>query len=266
MASARASARRPPAPKADGRDRRQADPVAHHEDVRRPRDRGLRHLPRLQGLHDQGVLRQLLPAHVRRVVRPGRGRDGGASLGNRAVAGDAGRHRRGHDDRRPAQARAPVRRRGGVLLHLRRRRRRRRHQRARRVPPRAAAACATVTAVQPPGRFGALELDGERVREFEEKPRGDGGWTNGGFFVLSPEIGGYVEGDHTVWEQEPMRSARGRGPARRLPSRGLLAGDGHAARPQPARAAVELGHAPWRTWTWPGSLSTQASGASGACW
>ena len=45
---------------------------------------------------------------------------------------------------------------------------------------------ATVTAVQPPGRFGALELEGERVREFEEKPRGDGGWTNGGFFVLSP--------------------------------------------------------------------------------
>ncbi len=52
-----------------------------------------------------------------------------------------------------------------------------------------------MTAVQPPGRFGALELDGELVREFEEKPRGDGGWTNGGFFVLSPGIGSYLQGD-----------------------------------------------------------------------
>jgi glucose-1-phosphate cytidylyltransferase len=65
---------------------------------------------------------------------------------------------------------------------------------------------ATVTAVQPPGRYGALDVEGGRVREFEEKPRGDGGWTNGGFFVLSPEIGRYLEGDDTVWEQEPMRA------------------------------------------------------------
>jgi glucose-1-phosphate cytidylyltransferase len=65
---------------------------------------------------------------------------------------------------------------------------------------------ATVSAVQPPGRFGALELDGGRVREFEEKPRGEGGWTNGGFFVLSPGVDRYIDGDRTVWEQEPMRA------------------------------------------------------------
>jgi glucose-1-phosphate cytidylyltransferase len=65
---------------------------------------------------------------------------------------------------------------------------------------------ATVTAVQPPGRFGALDIDGERVREFEEKPRGDGGWMNGGFFVLSPGVERYLAGDETVWEQEPMRA------------------------------------------------------------
>jgi glucose-1-phosphate cytidylyltransferase len=65
---------------------------------------------------------------------------------------------------------------------------------------------ATVTAVQPPGRFGALDVDGGRVREFEEKPRGDGRWTNGGFFVLSPAIGRYIDGDRTAWEQEPMRA------------------------------------------------------------
>jgi glucose-1-phosphate cytidylyltransferase len=65
---------------------------------------------------------------------------------------------------------------------------------------------ATVTAVQPPGRFGALDLEDDVVRDFEEKPRGDGAWTNGGFFVLSPEIDGYIDGDDTVWEQEPMRT------------------------------------------------------------
>ncbi len=65
---------------------------------------------------------------------------------------------------------------------------------------------ATVTAVQPPGRFGALDIEGERVRESDEKPRGDGGWANGGFFVLSPGIDRCIDGDHTVWEQEPMRA------------------------------------------------------------
>jgi glucose-1-phosphate cytidylyltransferase len=65
---------------------------------------------------------------------------------------------------------------------------------------------ATVTAVQPPGRFGALDVDGGRVRQFQEKPRGDGGWTNGGFFVLSPDVGHYLQGEQTVWEQEPMRA------------------------------------------------------------
>jgi glucose-1-phosphate cytidylyltransferase len=65
---------------------------------------------------------------------------------------------------------------------------------------------ATVTAVQPPGRFGALDIEGERVRESEEKPRGDRGWANGGFFVLSPGIERCIDGDHTVWEQEPMRA------------------------------------------------------------
>jgi glucose-1-phosphate cytidylyltransferase len=63
---------------------------------------------------------------------------------------------------------------------------------------------ATVTAVQPPGRFGAIEFDGERVSGFREKPHGDGGWVNGGFFVLAPRVVEYLEGDHTVWEREPL--------------------------------------------------------------
>lgn len=63
---------------------------------------------------------------------------------------------------------------------------------------------ATVTAVQPPGRYGALSLDGNLVRGFLEKPQGDGGWINGGFFVLSPKVIDYIQGDETHWEVAPM--------------------------------------------------------------
>ncbi len=63
---------------------------------------------------------------------------------------------------------------------------------------------ATVSAMMPPGRFGAIKFDGTRVTGFQEKPAGDGGWINGGFFVLSPKVGSYIDGDATVWEQEPM--------------------------------------------------------------
>jgi len=65
---------------------------------------------------------------------------------------------------------------------------------------------ATLTAVQPPGRFGALNLDGSTVRSFQEKPVGDGGFINGGFFVLKPEVIEYIEGDSTVWEKSPMEA------------------------------------------------------------
>ena len=70
---------------------------------------------------------------------------------------------------------------------------------------------ATLTAVQPPGRFGALVLDGAHVTSFQEKPKGDGGWINGGFFVCSPDVVAQIEGDNTVWEREPLeRLARSR--------------------------------------------------------
>jgi glucose-1-phosphate cytidylyltransferase len=64
---------------------------------------------------------------------------------------------------------------------------------------------ATVTAVQPTGRFGALDLDGSKVSGFVEKPKGDGAWINGGFFVLSPEVIKFIKNDATVWEAEPLR-------------------------------------------------------------
>jgi len=72
---------------------------------------------------------------------------------------------------------------------------------------------ATVTAVKPPGRYGALELadDGRSVQAFKEKPSGDGNRINGGFFVLSPAVLDLIEDDGSVWEQEPMRALAGAG-------------------------------------------------------
>ena len=65
---------------------------------------------------------------------------------------------------------------------------------------------ATVTAVQPPGRFGILQFgDSCAVTGFQEKPQGDGGWINGGFFVLDPLVIDRIEGDSTIWEQEPLK-------------------------------------------------------------
>jgi glucose-1-phosphate cytidylyltransferase len=106
----------------------------------------------------------------------------------------------------------------------------------------------TVTAVQPPGRFGALEVEGDRVTSFEEKPQGDGRWMNGGFFVCSPGVGTYLDGDSTVWEQEPLR---------RLASDGQLASYRHRGFWQAMdtlrdRNQLEelwaSGGAPWRVW------------------
>jgi glucose-1-phosphate cytidylyltransferase len=63
---------------------------------------------------------------------------------------------------------------------------------------------ATLTAVQPPGRFGALQVKDKRIAGFQEKPQGDGGWINGGFFVLSPKVIDYIQDDETVWEHGPL--------------------------------------------------------------
>jgi glucose-1-phosphate cytidylyltransferase len=64
----------------------------------------------------------------------------------------------------------------------------------------------TVTAVQPPGRFGALNIEKNKIISFEEKPSGDGSWINGGYFVLEPGIFDYVENDQTVWELQPLET------------------------------------------------------------
>lgn len=71
---------------------------------------------------------------------------------------------------------------------------------------RAAQRKATLTAVQPPGRYGALGIEGDRITQFQEKPEGDGAWINGGFFVLEPSAIDYISGDAMPWEREPLET------------------------------------------------------------
>ena len=65
---------------------------------------------------------------------------------------------------------------------------------------------ATVTSTQPPGRFGSLNIEGTLIKSFKEKPKGDGNWINGGFFVLNPKVLDLIEDDQTVWEKTPLES------------------------------------------------------------
>jgi glucose-1-phosphate cytidylyltransferase len=102
--------------------------------------------------------------------------------------------------------------------------------------------------VQPPGRFGALDLEGARVREFEEKPRGDGGWMNGGFFVLSPEVGSYLEGADTIWEQGPMRSLAREGQLACFRHEGFWQAMDTLRDRNQLEDLWNSGAPPWRTW------------------
>jgi len=107
---------------------------------------------------------------------------------------------------------------------------------------------ATVTAVQPPGRYGALALDGTQVGGFLEKPKGEGGWINGGFFVLSPQVLSLIADDSTSWELEPMQ---------KLAAAGQMQAYFHDGFWQPMDTLREKnlledlwnsGKAPWKTW------------------
>lgn len=107
---------------------------------------------------------------------------------------------------------------------------------------------ATVTAVQPPGRYGALNLLGRQVKGFTEKPRGDGGLINGGFFVLSPKVIDLIASDDTPWESEPLES---------LAANGQLMAFEHTGFWQPMDNLREKnlledlwgsGKAPWKQW------------------
>jgi glucose-1-phosphate cytidylyltransferase len=107
---------------------------------------------------------------------------------------------------------------------------------------------ATLTATQPPGRFGALDMQGGLITAFQEKPQGDGSWINGGFFVLSPKVVDYIENDQTIWE---------RGPMERLAREHQLSAHVHKGFWQPMdtlrdklllESLWQSGKAPWKVW------------------
>ena len=108
-------------------------------------------------------------------------------------------------------------------------------------------ALVTLTAVQPPGRFGVLEIEGDEVTHFREKPKGDGAWVNGGFFVIEPQALEEINGDSTIWEREPLE---------RLAEKGRVGVFRHSGFWQPLdtlRDKETLEHlwsngAPWRRW------------------
>jgi glucose-1-phosphate cytidylyltransferase len=106
----------------------------------------------------------------------------------------------------------------------------------------------TLTAVQPPGRFGALALEGAKVTAFQEKPSGDGAWINGGFFVCSPRVIDFIAGDSTLWERDPME---------RLAANGEMSAFHHHGFWQPMDTLRDKNHleefwqsgnAPWKNW------------------
>lgn len=109
---------------------------------------------------------------------------------------------------------------------------------------------ATLTAVQPPGRFGAIALaEGQtRISSFHEKPEGDGAWINGGYFVLEPQVIDWIDGDETIWEQEPLQ---------KLASMGQLSAYKHSGFWQPMDTLRDKNkldelwrknQAPWKVW------------------
>jgi glucose-1-phosphate cytidylyltransferase len=108
---------------------------------------------------------------------------------------------------------------------------------------------ATLTATQPPGRFGALGLDGTIIHSFQEKPEGDGGWINGGFFVLSPEVFGYIEDDTTIWERQPMERLAREGQFNAYLHKGFWQPMDTLRDKKLLEELWDAGKAPWKIWS-----------------
>jgi glucose-1-phosphate cytidylyltransferase len=107
---------------------------------------------------------------------------------------------------------------------------------------------ATVTAVQPPGRFGALTLEEDELIGFQEKPEGDGGWINGGFFVLSPKVLDFIADDATPWERAPMHQLSELGEFRAFCHHGFWQPMDTLRNKNQLEKMWASGSAPWKAW------------------
>lgn len=107
---------------------------------------------------------------------------------------------------------------------------------------------ATVTAVQPPGRFGVLERDGTRVTSFVEKPQGDGAYINGGFFVLNPKVIALIDDDATIWERKPLESLATSGQLQAYKHDGFWQPMDTLRDKQHLEELWSSGQAPWKVW------------------
>jgi glucose-1-phosphate cytidylyltransferase len=113
---------------------------------------------------------------------------------------------------------------------------------------RATGRLATVTAIQPPGRYGALMIDDGAVHHFQEKPEGDGAWINGGFFVLEPGVFDYIEGDETMWEQKPLQKIAADGQLSAYKHDGFWQAMDTLRDKRHLEELWAAGNAPWKSW------------------
>jgi glucose-1-phosphate cytidylyltransferase len=107
---------------------------------------------------------------------------------------------------------------------------------------------ATVTSIQPPGRYGALNITGDRVLDFQEKPAGDGAWINGGFFVLEPSVVDLIECDQTVWELDPLKALAASGQLSVYKHEGFWQAMDTLREKNLLEDLWRSGKAPWKSW------------------
>ncbi len=107
---------------------------------------------------------------------------------------------------------------------------------------------ATLTAVQPPGRYGLIGTQGTRVNLFHEKPKGDGGWINGGYFVLSPKVIDYISSDETSWELEPLNALAADGELNAYKHQGFWQAMDTMRDKQHLENMWNAGCPPWKRW------------------
>jgi glucose-1-phosphate cytidylyltransferase len=108
---------------------------------------------------------------------------------------------------------------------------------------------ATVTTVQPPGRFGRMTMAEHKITGFQEKPQGDGSWINGGYFVLEPNVLDYITDDTTVWERDPLEQIAATGQLSAFAHRGFWQPMDHLRDKLSLEEQWATGKAPWKVWT-----------------